>query len=183
MPPFPARKPFSSLSAASMTPPPTQDGPVELVETAPVPVPRAIPTRRLPTLSHLLKSETPNGSGKKVRRAKVGLRTNQLLFLEALYVANGPLTRHQMCVRTGCHPTNVTANALGRIDLESRRRLDTINGYPCLLTLEYVTMDELEIEGVMETVYHLSPSGREAYTSYLIARGIDPRSVEAEVEA
>lgn len=102
----------------------------------------------------------------RVRRVRPGWK-NQVKFLEVLYSAKGSLTRKVLSERTGCHPTNVTANALGYVDIECRSAREEKMGYKSLLTLGYVGMKSIDVEGREEKVYFITPEGRKAYEEHL----------------
>jgi hypothetical protein len=91
---------------------------------------------------------------------KTTITTRQAKVLRALKRAKGPLTRNMIGERissTG-EPTSLGA-ALGRVDEEKRAALEEEVGYPSLLTLGYVKMTEVELDGgLSETVY--APTAR-----------------------
>lgn len=102
----------------------------------------------------------------RVRRIRPGWK-NQVKFLEVLYNARGSLTRKVLSERTGCNPTNVTANALGYVDVACRTAREEKMGYKSLLTLGFVGMKSLDVEGREEKVYFITPEGRKAYEEHL----------------
>lgn len=106
--------------------------------------------------------------GRRARREKEGLRDKQVDFLHVLAKAKGPLSRDTLCQRAKAHPTNVTLNALGSNNPEVRAAREKQIGYPSLITLGYVEVEEITIEDKKETVYRITDEGREAYERHFM---------------
>lgn len=105
------------------------------------------------------------GQPEKGRRKRIGLRRKQVEFLAELYKVRegGCLTRAQLCRRTGTNNNSVTHDSIGSYDPDIRARRDRDNGYLCLITLGYVVVSSMLIEGLREIVYEITPAGRRAF--------------------
>lgn len=103
---------------------------------------------------------------KGVRGAGVkGLRGKQIDFLKALSktAKTGPVPRSRLCELAKAHPTNVTANALGYVNPESRAKREAEIGYKSLLGLGYVKIVAITLDGDKEEDgYVITASGKAA---------------------
>jgi hypothetical protein len=101
---------------------------------------------------------------RRQRKRISGLQKAQVKFLAILADALGPLNVTQLLERAGVNPisTNNVANSIGRVSKEAREARDKELGYASLITLKYVRVIELDIDGKSETVFDITDLGREA---------------------
>lgn len=92
----------------------------------------------------------------EVRKEK-SLAPLQLKFLELLYNNGGWMSRTRMCRELGYENLGMQ-NALGLNDPEKRAEADKKS--PSLLTLGLIECIDLDIDGVSETNYRVTESGR-----------------------
>ncbi len=95
----------------------------------------------------------------------IELRQRQVDFLKVLATSRGAVSKALLCEKTGAHPTNVFANAMGYLGLESRLQRDKEAGYPSLLTLRFAETISVDVHGdgtQIETCYRITPLGRDA---------------------
>lgn len=100
--------------------------------------------------------DSPPREGQPIR-----LRNKQVTFLRVLSQARGPLPRLTLCERAKAHPTQVAFNALGAVGLKERASRESKTGYPSLLTLGFVSIEQLVVEGKRETLWSITPAGRQ----------------------
>lgn len=105
------------------------------------------------------------------RASKTGLRIPQIRVMQVLAAVAGALSRGEISKRCGNKTSVVVGRAIGYSDAEKRASFEQTpdgggspgNPCPSLLTLGYVVEDEIEVDGVKETVVELTEAGRKAY--------------------
>lgn len=97
----------------------------------------------------------------KTSHRKEGLRIPQLRILRALARSPGPVSCSRIASRASVDPAWVGDHLYGRLDPEARKRREEITG-PSLLSLGYVQLLTLDIDGKEELCFSITPSGREA---------------------
>lgn len=89
------------------------------------------------------------------------LRVPQLRVLDCLSKSRGPLSRTKLADRCGAKTTQLVALAVGYDNADKRAKAESKQGaYPSLLTLGYVKRLVLDIDGIKESAYMLTPLGR-----------------------
>jgi phosphosulfolactate synthase (CoM biosynthesis protein A) len=107
------------------------------------------------------------------------LVNSQLKVLKALYecegygmniltIAESIDSKAKKMQDLGC---NLMQGAIGYTSEEARKRMDEKNKYLSLLTLKYIEIEDIEIEGRSETIYKITPKGRMVYEALADGNG------------
>ena len=97
------------------------------------------------------------------------LTTPQMRVLRVLSESKGPLTRQKISLRCGTATPVLISRAIGYKNARKRAAFErTATGGFCksLLTLGYVESMDLDIDGLTETAYRLTPAGKRALQSF-----------------
>lgn len=84
----------------------------------------------------------------------------QVKVLQILSKCKGRMTRAKLYEKLGFKTNAGLNDVLGRNDPEKRKERD--QKYPSLLTLEYIDLMELDIDGLIENSYSITPRGRKS---------------------
>jgi len=106
--------------------------------------------------------ESCNGGGTVLAHA---LTTNQLRVLRVLAEAKGPLTRpaiNEICAGAGTCPGWLVSSLGPMNEVTKARHVAKGNTKPNLLSLGYVRMIHVDVEGKVERLLEITPTGRAA---------------------
>ena len=103
------------------------------------------------------------GTPKRSRSKKVGLRSGQVRILRVLARIKNPIRRRHLAKSAKC-TLGWTCNHVGPTDPSIRARTEARTGYPSLLTLGYVKVRKLrETDKITVDCYEITTKGREAF--------------------
>lgn len=107
------------------------------------------------------KKAAPKATERKPREKKEGLRKPQIRVLQALVKTKAPegeLTRKQISEQ-GKVDLAMLSEYIGKVEPDLRKTMEAKMGYPSLLTLGFVKIDQQEGE---PTMYKITATGRKA---------------------
>lgn len=104
---------------------------------------------------------TSGSNGAAPRKVKEGLRKPQLRVLEALSKQKKPLSRKGVAKVSSVDEASLSGY-IGANDPEIRAKDDAEKGWPCLLTLKLLKIDQMDEEGRSKSFYSITKAGRDA---------------------